>query len=182
MLSIPHARAIGMTLVRHDGSGCVVRVPYAAHLVGDPDTGVVHGGVLTALLDNACGMAVRSPSERQAEDSSAVPPVLAEQAEVSMATLDLRIDYMGAAEPHRDILAEAVCFKRTRHIAFVRATAYQSSVEEPIATCVASFMRGTSNVPRPGDRDREVAPTAERQGDRDRRDREVAPTGDRPPG
>jgi uncharacterized protein (TIGR00369 family) len=143
LLNIPHARAIGMTLVRHDGSGCVVRVPYAEHLVGDPDTGVVHGGVLTALLDNACGMAVR--------------PADAADEPVSMATLDLRIDYMGPAEPHLDIFAEAVCFKRTRHIAFVRATAYQRSPEEPVATCVASFMLGTRGGP--GDRGLETAPT-----------------------
>jgi uncharacterized protein (TIGR00369 family) len=136
MQRIPHARALGMTLVRHDDSGCVVCVPYAEHLVGDPDTGVVHGGVLTALLDNACGMAVR--------------PVNDDQAAVAMATLDLRIDYMGPAEPHKNILAEAVCYKRTRHIAFVRASAYQSTPEEPIATCVASFMLGTPNAARDG--------------------------------
>ena len=136
MQRIPHARALGMTLVRHDDAGCVVRVPYAEHLVGDPDTGVVHGGVLTALLDNACGMAVR--------------PARSDQVEISMATLDLRIDYMGPAEPYQDILAQAVCYKRTRHIAFVRATAYQTTPEEPIATCVASFMLGTPNALRDG--------------------------------
>ncbi len=133
LLNIPHARAIGMTLVSHSASGCVVRVPYAEHLVGDPDTGVIHGGVLTALLDNACGMAVRPQGSEQG---------------VSMATLDLRIDYMGAAEPHRDIYAEAVCYKQTRNIAFVRASAYQDSPDEPIATCVAAFMLGTRAEPR----------------------------------
>ncbi len=77
-----------------------------------------------------------------------------------MATLDLRIDYMGAAEPHRDVFAHAVCFKRTRNIAFVRATAYQSTPDEPIATCVASFMMGTPNRPRgEADRDLDIAPT-----------------------
>jgi len=134
MLTIPHARAIGMTLVRHDDQGSVVRVPYAEHLVGDPDTGVIHGGVLTALLDNTCGIAVRPPAGGEGD--------------ISIATLDLRIDYMGPAEPHRDIFAEAVCFKRTRNIAFVRACAYQDSPAEPIATCVASFMLGTRNEPR----------------------------------
>jgi uncharacterized protein (TIGR00369 family) len=133
--SIPHARAIGMTLVRHDARGCLVRVPYAGHLVGDPDTGVVHGGVLTALLDNTCGMAVRSPES--------------DAAGIAMATLDLRIDYMGPAEPHRDIFAEAVCYKRTRNVAFVRACAYQDTPDDPVATCVATFMLGTPNEPRP---------------------------------
>jgi uncharacterized protein (TIGR00369 family) len=135
LLQIPHARAIGITLVRHDDAGCVVRVPYAEHLVGDPDTGVVHGGVLTALLDNASGMAVR-PRDGSTEG-------------IAIATLDLRIDYMGPAEPHRDILAEAVCYKRTRHIAFVRATAYQTTPDDPVATCVATFMLGTPNTSRP---------------------------------
>ncbi len=134
MLHIPHARAVGLTLVSHDDGGCVVKVPYAEHLVGDPDTGVVHGGVLTALLDNSCGMAVR--------------PAGQDSGSLSMATLDLRIDYMGAAQPHQDIFAHAVCYKRTRHIAFVRATAYQSTPDDPIATCVASFMLGTPNEPR----------------------------------
>lgn len=141
LLNIPHARAIGMKLVRYDDDACVVAVPYAEHLVGDPDTGVVHGGVLTALLDNTCGIAVRPAPGSEP---------------VSIATLDLRIDYMGAAEPHRDILAEARCFKRTRNIAFVRATAYQTTPDEPIATCVAAFMMGTPNQPR----DAEAAPGA----------------------
>jgi uncharacterized protein (TIGR00369 family) len=134
LATIPHAVAIGMTLVRHDAAGVVVRVPYAEHLVGDPDTGVIHGGVLTALLDNASGIAVRPPG--------------AGQTEFAMATLDLRIDYMGPAEPHKDIYAEAVCYKRTRNIAFVRASAYQDSPAEPVATCVATFMLDTRREPR----------------------------------
>jgi uncharacterized protein (TIGR00369 family) len=134
LANIPHARAIGMTLVRHDAAGVVVRVPYAGHLVGDPDTGVIHGGVLTALLDNASGIAVRAPDGAQAE--------------VAMATLDLRIDYMGPAEPDKDIYAEALCYKRTRNIAFVRASAYQDSPADPIATCVATFMLDTRREPR----------------------------------
>lgn len=144
MQHIPHAHALGMSVVRHDAGGCVVRVPYAEHLVGDPDTGVVHGGVLTALLDNTCGIAVRSGPEET----------------MALATLDLRIDYMGPAEPHQDILAEAVCYKRTRHVAFVRATAYQTSADQPVATCVATFMLGTS-VPgetRQADNDPGVTP------------------------
>jgi uncharacterized protein (TIGR00369 family) len=161
LLGIPHARAIGMSLVSYDETGCVVRVPYAEHLVGDPDTGVVHGGVLTALLDNTCGMAVRSPGSETG---------------ISIATLDLRIDYLAAAEPHRDILAHAVCYKRTRNIAFVRANAYQSTPDDPIATCVASFMLGTPNTPRGGDgrSDFPIAMPSEN------RDPAIAPAGEKP--
>lgn len=134
MLDIPHARALGMRVVHYSETLVRVKVGYADHLVGDPDTGVIHGGVLTALLDNTCGMAVRPPDVTRAE--------------LTIATLDLRIDYMGAAAPHRDIFAEATCYKRTRNVAFVRATAWQDSPDDPIATCVAAFMIGTPNTPR----------------------------------
>jgi len=134
---IPHAAAIGMQLVSRGHRSCIVRVPYADHLVGDPDTGVIHGGVITAVLDNASGMAVRSESD------DAAAPI----ANTSMATLDLRIDYMRPAEPHLDLYTEAECYRTTANIAFVRATAYQRDRADPIATSVATFMLGTAGGP-----------------------------------
>ncbi len=131
---IPHAAAIGMTLVSRSERACVVRVPYAEHLVGDPDTGVIHGGVITALLDNASGMAVRSGPEDE---------------ERSMATLDLRIDYMRPAQPHQDLYADAHCYRMTSNVAFVRAIAYHDDRNDPIASSVATFMLGTPATPRP---------------------------------
>jgi len=131
---IPHAAAIGMTLVSRREGICVVRVPYAEHLVGDPDTGVVHGGVITALLDNASGMAVRNDGTPNEERS--------------MATLDLRIDYMRPAQPREDLYAEAECYRMTSNVAFVRAIAYQGDRSDPIASSVATFMLGTSSGPR----------------------------------
>ena len=65
-----HAQGMGQTAflagarrraAREFGNGRGrMRLPYSAQLVGNPDTGVVHGGVITALLDQACGMAVGS--------------------------------------------------------------------------------------------------------------------------
>lgn len=100
------------------------RLPYAAHLVGDPDTGVVHGGAITAMLDQTCGMAV----------ASALKEIM------PFATLDLRIDYMKPAEPHADIFIEAECLKVTHEVAFTRGIAYQSSPDEPIALSTGAFM------------------------------------------
>lgn len=130
----PHGQAIGMELVGYEGNKVVVKVPYADHLVGDPDTGVIHGGVITATLDNASGWAIRTRS-----DQSEV---------ISMATLDIRIDYMRPAEPHQDLLVEAECFKITRNVAFVRALAHQGDKADPVATSIASFMLGTPSGPR----------------------------------
>lgn len=133
--SIPHARALGLELVSIGERECHTKVPYAPHLIGDPDTGVIHGGVVTALLDNCCGMAVR------AGDSQDEP--------TGMATLDLRIDYLRAARPSRAIHAEAKCHKVTRSVAFVRGLAHDGDPEDPIATCVATFMLNTG-APVPG--------------------------------
>ena len=102
----------------------------------DPDTGVIAGGVVTTLLDHACGQAV----------------YMAIGSPTSIATLDLRIDYMRAAEPGLDIFARAHCYKLTRRIAFVRATAYDKDPEDPVATAQAAFMLGTRGpAAQPGD-------------------------------
>jgi uncharacterized protein (TIGR00369 family) len=127
----PHAKAIGMELVNADNHKCLVKVPYAEHLVGDPDTGVIHGGVITATLDNASGWAVRCHKD-WAEG-------------VSMATLDIRIDYMKPATPHEDLFVEAECYRIGRSVAFVRALAFHTDRLDPVATSVGSFMLGTPN-------------------------------------
>lgn len=130
----PHGNAIGLTIDECATRTCVMRVPYAEHLVGDPDTGTVHGGVITVLLDNASGCAVRCHEE--ALDGQGI------------ATLDLRIDYMRPAKPHEDIIAEAHCYKMAKSVAFVRATAHQGDKDDPVATSVATFMLGTRVEPR----------------------------------
>lgn len=121
---VPHSAALGIELVSLQDGVAEVCIPYAEHLVGDPSTGVIHGGVITAALDNASGMAVHSRLERP----------------TSIATLDLRVDYMRPAEPGREIFARAHCYQTTRSIAFVRGVAFHEDPEDPIATTVATFM------------------------------------------
>ena len=93
-------------------------LPHRPVFVGDTETGVLHGGVVTAMLDESCGMAVQ----------------LALDGMRAIATLDLRIDYPKPATPGLDIKAHSVCYRVTRSIAFVRATAYQESEDDPVAT------------------------------------------------
>ena len=134
---VPHSAALGMKYLTHGDEYCELAIPYAEHLVGDPDTGVIHGGAITALLDNAAGLIAR--------------PRDMHRSVAGIATLDMRIDYMRPAEPHRDVIARAHCHRRTRNVAFVRAIAYQESADDPIATCTATFMLGTRNTPPPGE-------------------------------
>jgi uncharacterized protein (TIGR00369 family) len=124
IMASPQTRALGAEVVSIEQAHATLKLPYRADLVGDPDTGVIAGGAVTTLLDHTCGQAVWA--------------ALAEF--TSIATLDLRIDYMRAAEPGKDIIAHAHCYKLTRSVAFVRAQAYDDDPADPIATAQAAFM------------------------------------------
>jgi uncharacterized protein (TIGR00369 family) len=124
----PHAVALGIELVSLEPGAAVLKVGYRADLVGDPQTGVLAGGVITSLLDQVCGLAVGSRRHD------------------AIATLDLRIDYMRPAEPGRDVMARADCYRVTRSIAFVRAVAYEADPADPIATAQGAF--ALSGAPR----------------------------------
>ena len=47
----PHAKALGLEFVAVDPGWAKLKAPYRPEIVGDPDTGVIAGGVVTALLD-----------------------------------------------------------------------------------------------------------------------------------
>lgn len=127
---VPHAEGIGMTLIEIGDGTALLKVPYADNLVGDPETRVVHGGVVTSLLDNACGVAVSSRTK----------------AFGNIATLDLRIDYMKPATPDLDIFAWTECYRVTKSVAFVRGVAFHTDKSDPIASCTAAFMLGTTDA------------------------------------
>ena len=80
--------------------------------------------IRTALLDASCGLAV----------------FLAMPNPQRIATIDLRIDYMGPAPPGKNVVCRAECYKLTRHVAFTRAVAYISDPEDAVATAAGSFM------------------------------------------
>ena len=123
---MPHSQALGIEFVQASRARVMTRLPFAAHLIGNIDTHIVHGGVMTTLIDTTCGLTVFS--------------VLDEAEQV--VTLDLRIDYLRSAAPDSPIYCVAECYRLTPHIAFLRATAYQDKEQTtPIAHGVSTFMR-----------------------------------------
>ncbi|WP_375261270.1 PaaI family thioesterase [Palleronia sp.] len=121
--AIPHARALGMTIEEIGDGTCVISMPYDEKLIGDPRTGVIHGGAISALMDTCSGAAVMShPAGAMAT-----------------ATLDLRIDYMRAATPLQTVRARAEVYHVTRSVAFIRARAYDDQEDPPVATAAGAF-------------------------------------------
>ena len=121
--ALPHSVALGMEVVDLDDGTAVISMPYAEKLIGDPKTGVVHGGAVSALMDTSCGAAVMSHPSHPA----------------GTATMDLRIEYLRAAKPGQTITTRATCYHVTRSVAFVRATAVDGDPDRPVATATGAF-------------------------------------------
>ncbi|MAP95172.1 MAG: thioesterase [Ponticaulis sp.] len=121
--NVPYARTLGFELVSLEPGRAIAKAPYKPETIGDLETGVIHGGVVTALLDNVSGVAVIAGLTEMK----------------STATLDLRIDYMRPAEVDREIYAEAECYHMTRTVAFTRAWAYHENRDRIIASASGSF-------------------------------------------
>ena len=129
MEALPHCKAINMVLEALGNGVAEVSLPYDARFVGDPDTGVLHGGAVSAVLDTCCGAAVMSHPA-----SNGVT-----------ATIDLRIEYLRAAPPGDRLVTRAECYHVTRNVAFVRAEARDAQDDlPPVATATGTFVVGAN--------------------------------------
>ncbi|CAN5128837.1 PaaI family thioesterase [soil metagenome] len=129
-----HTSALGFTLDSVSGRTVRLRVPWREDLVGDPQTGILAGGLVTTMLDHIGGLAVWvAAGEYRA-----------------IATLDLRVDYMRAARSREDLIAEAECYRMTNSIAFVRAWAFETSSDDPVAAAQSTYVLSVSGAHRQG--------------------------------
>ena len=120
-----HCQVLGITVEQADENGLTIKLPYSELIVGNPMTGVVHGGAITTLMDTCCGISTVC----YLPEFEICP------------TLDLRIDYMHPAEPGKPIYGFAECYRVTSTVIFTRGIAYQDDRNVPLAHVVGTFMR-----------------------------------------
>lgn len=127
---IRHCVVLGFKVREIDGKKLVIELPFSENIIGNPDKRIVHGGAITTLLDTTCGMCI---------------PVALKEFQIAP-TLDLRIDYMKAARPDLSIFACAEAYRVSDNVVFTRGIAYQDDETQPIAHCVATFMRLSKEI------------------------------------
>lgn len=120
----PHTHALDIRGHDSEKGVAVLSVPYREELIGDPETGVIHGGVISTLLDTGCGLSAITATGQAG----------------GIATLDLRIDYMRPAQPGKAVFARCECYRVTRSVAFARGVAYEDDPDNPVATAAGAFM------------------------------------------
>ncbi len=133
---IPFNKTLGIRVDAASEAGCRIRVPAnPAALTGNPARPALHGGVIAAAADTAGGLAVATQL-RFAED---------------VRTVDLRIDYLGGADPRRDLLLDGVVVRLGARIAWADVTAWQDDPAAPVARArgVYSRVKSVTRAPNP---------------------------------
>lgn len=119
---IPYARFLGIEF-DVKGDELTLVLPFAAHLVGRPNPPYLHGGVIGALL----------------EISSIAQIAAATGAKTTPKPIDVTVSYLRGGKPI-ETYARAHISRLGRRIANVRAEAWQSSRDNPIALLHGNFM------------------------------------------
>jgi uncharacterized protein (TIGR00369 family) len=128
---IPHTRGLGLEVLAVSAERTLMRQPWHEDLLGDTSRALVHGGVLTMLLDTACGSAVLR--------GLPAPEVCP--------TLDLRVDHYRPAVAGLALYAEARVVRVTGSVVFTEGILWQEE-GRPVARGIGNFMRlGPRNTP-----------------------------------
>ena len=126
----PHAAHLGIRVVETGPAFAICALPFREDLIGDPRRRVIFGGAITTLIDHASGLAVACAVEEL----------------TAIATIDLRVDYLRAAEPDLDLYARSECYRLARNVAFIRAVAWERTPDDPFASALGTFMLGANRA------------------------------------
>jgi len=109
---VPFNRFLGIQGVEGGEGRCVLLLPVKPEFVGDPRRPALHGGVISALLDTAGGIAAWS-SLKHGE---------------SVSTVDLRVDFLEPGRVKGTLRAEAELLRKGNRVCHVRMTVTQDGL------------------------------------------------------
>lgn len=115
---------LGIGYGAHGPDWAELVLPYDQRLIGDVETGVIASAPILTMMDMATSLSVWLKLGRFRPH----------------ATLDLRIDYLRPATPHKTVVGRGECYRITRNISFVRGTAHDGDPADPLAHVAGTFM------------------------------------------
>lgn len=123
---LPPHRAVGTRLVEVGPRSVTLAVDWRADLVADPAAQTLAGGVMSTLVDQACGFAMlmHLGGERS-----------------SGGTVELHQDFIAPLQQGRTLRVHGECVASDEQAAWMRCTGYDSQApEHPLLTASAVFM------------------------------------------
>jgi uncharacterized protein (TIGR00369 family) len=109
---VPFNQLLGMKGESAGGGRAVLVLPVRPDFIGDPRRPALHGGVLSALIDTAGGLAAWTCLG----------------ADDSLSTVDLRVDYLEPAGLGGDLRAEAELVRKGNRVCHVKIAVTQNGV------------------------------------------------------
>jgi uncharacterized protein (TIGR00369 family) len=119
-----HSGALGIEYHDHGADWIELSLPYAEHLVGMAESGILASGPIISLMDMATSLSIWIRLDRFQHQ----------------VTLDMRVDYLRPAVPGRSLIGRGECYGVTRSVGFVRGVAHDGDPADPVAHVSATFM------------------------------------------
>jgi uncharacterized protein (TIGR00369 family) len=119
---IPYARTMGLEVFR-DRTGLITVLRFRETNIGNHTLGLIHGGVVGALLEHAAIMHLLLET-----DIAVVPKII-----------NLSVDFLRPVRGE-DAFARGIIIRQGRQVANVRAEAWQEARDKPVAAAHAHFL------------------------------------------
>lgn len=119
-----HLSALGVQITAQKEGAATLSLPFSDSIC-NPDTGVIHGGVIATLIDHAGGVAIRSTLE--------------DPAEVPHATTDLNVTYVRPGTGDLEADATVVRAGRTMGVVSIEVSEPSAGEENTVAVGRASI-------------------------------------------
>ena len=121
--ALPFSSLLKMKMEQAGEGFAVISMPYQS-IVSDGSEGAkIYSSAISSLIDTCGGLSV----------------LVHRHLPRDTATLDLRVDYLRTACPGETVFARAECYYVADSVAFVKATATDNCLTDPIASAVGTF-------------------------------------------
>lgn len=134
---IPFNRVIGVTLESMTATGATMEVAHREELTNNPASGILHGGVISSILDVVGGLSALSAIVFE-RNLGTLEEILA--LFVRFGTVDLRVDYLRPGLGER-FTASGTVMRSGRRIAVIRME-FHNQDDTLLATGTATYITG----------------------------------------